>query len=216
MPELTISFDDSQAVNLEYTTVTLSAPTGLTATPVVGGGTFAAGNYFWEVTATTALGETTVSNEATAAIALNGSAQLAWNAVNGVVSNYKIYRGTAAGAENTLVATVAGNVTSFLDTDVGAAGAPPAANTAIVQDTTLITGFCYFVGYSLRESTGTAAAQVEIQDNTGVIAEIELDQSKSDTQGTFGAGSAINGFIKMHVIKGQVTGVIYARIEPVC
>jgi hypothetical protein len=132
MPELTISYEDSVPVTLEFVTVQAQPPTGLAVAPVVGGGTFAAGNYFWEVTATTSLGETTVSNEATTAIALNGSANLSWNAPNATVTGYKLYRGTVSGAENVLVTTIVGNLTQFTDTNVGGAGAPPGANTATV------------------------------------------------------------------------------------
>lgn len=105
----------------------LSTPTGLGAAAVGSGGTFAAGSYFWKVTAIAGNGETNGSNEATATLVLNGSATLTWTAVTGA-TGYKIYRGTATGAENALVGTV-GQVTTFTDTGAAGSGAtPPASN----------------------------------------------------------------------------------------
>lgn len=110
----------------------LAAPTGVGVTPVVGGGTFAAASYFWKVTALNAEGETIGSTEATAAIALNGSATVTWTARTGA-TGYKIYRSATTGTENVspaLVGTV-GAVVTFTDTGaVAAAGAVPAVNTA--------------------------------------------------------------------------------------
>lgn len=106
----------------------IAAPTGLGATAVGSGGTFAAASYFWKVTAITAAGETTGSNEATAAIALNGSANLVWTA-SAEATGYKIYRGTVTNTQDRLVATV-GAVTSFTDTGaVGTGNTVPGANT---------------------------------------------------------------------------------------
>jgi hypothetical protein len=108
----------------------LAPPSALAAGAVVGGGTFAAGTYFWVVTGTNAQGETTKSNEATATIALNGSANLTWSALPAGTTGVKVYRGTVAGAENRLVATL-GAVTAYLDTGtVGSAATPPTNNTA--------------------------------------------------------------------------------------
>lgn len=81
------------------------------------GGTFAAATYFWKITAVNSTGEGPVSNEITSAIALNGTAAMSWPAVP-TATSYKVYRGTVAGAENALVATV--TVPTF--TDTGAVG----------------------------------------------------------------------------------------------
>ena len=214
--EIDISVDDSTVTNLRFATVNVGSPTGLVATPVVGGGTFAAGTYFWEVTATTALGETTVSNEASAVIALNGSATLVWNAVNGPITGYKLYRGTVSGAENVLVTTVGSGVTTFTDTNVGGAGNPPVANTAEQVDYTLITGYCWYEGYSIAETSGTAAVWLEIQDSGGVIEEVRLPASGNNARGPFTKHRPIDGFIRVHVISGNAKGLVYARIPSVC
>lgn len=213
--ELDISYDDSVGVNLDFTSTLSGAPAGLTATPVAGGGTFAAGTYFYEVTATTALGETTVSNEASAVVALNGSVNLAWNAPNNVVTGYKVYRGTASGAENTLVTTIVGNTTTFTDTNVGAGGAPPGTNTATISDYVLITGYCHYLGYAIAETSGTNPLYVEILDNTSRLGEARISASGSETETAPGKGKLVNGFIKVHVNSGVGRGTIYATIPPV-
>lgn len=214
--EITVDFDTSVPVNIQFATTNSGVPVGLTATAVGTGGTFAAGTYFWEVTATTAFGETTVSNEATATLVLNGSATLAWGAPQNVVTGYKVYRGTVSGSENVLVTTIVGQTTTFTDTNVGGAGTPPGTNTAIIQDYTLITGFCWYAGYALYETTGTTAAAVEIQDTPGRIGACRLSAGGSETEADYKTAIPIDSFIKVHVISGQLKGNIYVRIPPVC
>ena len=115
--------------------VGLTAPGGFSVTAVATGGTFAAGAYFWQVTATNAAGETIGSTERTATLVLNGSANLAWNRVPGA-TGYKVYRATTTGTENVspaLVATI-GSGTTLTYTDTGtatSAGAVPATSTAL-------------------------------------------------------------------------------------
>lgn len=104
-------------------------PTGLTATAVATGGTFAANTYYWEIVAVAESGTTLPSNEATATIVLNGSAKLAWPAVAGAVS-YNVYRTTTSGTYTT-PALVASGVTTNSYTDTGTAvgtGTVPGSN----------------------------------------------------------------------------------------
>lgn len=110
----------------------IAAPSGLAAAAVGSGGTFAAGAQYWKITGINGSGETTGSNEATATLVLNGSANLTWSALPAGTTGVKIYRGTASGAENVLVATL-GAVTSYTDTGTaGTAATPPAVNTTPV------------------------------------------------------------------------------------
>lgn len=212
MDELTISLESYETVTLPYATAQLSPPFGLAATPVAGGGTFAANTYYWVVTAETALGETTASNEASAAIVLNGSADLAWSLPGGTITAVKVYRGTAAGAENALIATL-GAVTSYTDTGTaGAAATPPVANTATIQDTTLITGAGVFLGWSFRETTGTASADIRIQDISTDLAVCRLASSASETEGPFTDGVPLRNTVKIHVDAGSVQGVVWVGI----
>ena len=124
------------------------APSGLGAAANVGGGTFAAATYFWKVTGLTSAGETTGSNEASVAVALNGTATLTWSALPAGTTGVKVYRGTASNAENVLVATL-GAVVTYTDTGTaGSAGSPPAASTAYTATDSVVTG-------SLRDSAST-------------------------------------------------------------
>jgi hypothetical protein len=108
----------------------LPPPEGLVAVAVGTGGSFAAGTYYWKVTGTNAAGETTASNEAGAVIGAGGAATLTWDALAGGTTGVNVYRGTAAGAENILVASL-GAVTSCADTGSGSTVAiPPLSSTA--------------------------------------------------------------------------------------
>ena len=82
----------------------------------VSGGALATGTYYYVVTAATANGETTASNEQSAAVAgPTGEATVNFLAVSGA-TGYKIYRGAASGGENLLVGTAGAGATSFTDT----------------------------------------------------------------------------------------------------
>lgn len=131
---------------------TLAAPSGASATPVGSGGTFAAATYFWKVTFVNPKGETT-GTEVTAAVALNGSCNLAWAApAAGTATAVKVYRGTASNGENVLVATLAAGASAYTDTGTaGTAATPPAANSAVTADHLVMEG-------SLRDSAHPAVA----------------------------------------------------------
>lgn len=109
------------------TVTALTASTLSLGTTSTSGGTLAAGTYYWKVSATSSGGTGIGSNEVTATTTGATSSQvLNWTAVTGA-TGYNVYRGTAAGAENILVASV-GAVTTYTDTGLaGTAGAPPAA-----------------------------------------------------------------------------------------
>ena len=62
--------------------------------------------FWWKVTFVNEYGETTGSNEVTGTPVSTGSAVLTWTAPPAGTTGVKVYRGTAAGAENTLVATL--------------------------------------------------------------------------------------------------------------
>lgn len=109
----------------------LTAPGTVTPTPSTTGGTMASGTVFYKVTAIDASGgETAASPEATATTTgSTGSVALAWTAVATAVS-YKVYKGTAAGAENTFFTT---GTNSFTDTGAaGTGGTPPASGAGTV------------------------------------------------------------------------------------
>lgn len=106
----------------------LAAPVVTLGATATTGGTFAAGTYFWKVTATDANGETIGSNEVTATLAANGTQVLNWGAITGA-TGYKVYRGTTAGGQDKLITTL-GTVTTYTDTGTaGTAASVPSTNT---------------------------------------------------------------------------------------
>lgn len=89
------------------------------ATSTTGGtGLAAATPYFYVVTGVDVNGnESLASNEqtVTTGAGATNSNTVTWAAVSGAVA-YRVYRGTAAGAENVVYAVAGGNVLTFLDT----------------------------------------------------------------------------------------------------
>ncbi|HWB07900.1 MAG TPA: choice-of-anchor L domain-containing protein [Pirellulales bacterium] len=107
-------------------------PSPIQTSPAVSstGGTLATGSYYYVITALTASGETTASGEVSAAVTgPTGEVTLSWFPVVGA-TGYKIYRGTASGAENVLAGIVSvGTTASFVDTGaVVATGQSPPVN----------------------------------------------------------------------------------------
>lgn len=99
-------------------TAVIAAPVQSAASGSTAGGGLASATYYYTVTATTALGETTASNEESVAVTgPTGSVAVHWADVVGA-TGYKIYRGGAAGGENVLVATMPAGSTSCIDTDI--------------------------------------------------------------------------------------------------
>jgi len=126
--------------------LTLSPPTNLGAVAASSGGSLAAGAHHYMVTgvgpasAGVNAGETTTSNEVgVSTTGSTSSVQLSWDTVP-LMEDYKIYRGTAPGAENELVATVAATAYApgvrQLYTDTGpfnSSATPPSTNTAVMN-----------------------------------------------------------------------------------
>lgn len=109
-------------------TSALAAPVQAAAATATAGGTIAAGTYFYVVTAINARGETLVSNEKSqVTTGAASTVTVNWAQVPGA-TGYRVYRGTASGAQNRFYAV--GAVGTYTDTEAGStAGLPPAANT---------------------------------------------------------------------------------------
>ena len=134
-------------------------PSGLAVTGSSTGGTLAAGTYFWVVTAITADGETKASNEVTATLTgTTSSAALTWTLPAGA-TGAKVYRGTAAGAEGTLVATL-GAVSTYTDAGaVGTSATPPATDSTGTTET--VTHMAFFdteSGANIAAPSGVSVA----------------------------------------------------------
>lgn len=183
------------AANLTAVTPTVAGPL---AAPVAALGSktnsatgFAAGTYFWKVTAINAFGETVGSNEVTATLVLNDHQTISWAAITGA-TGYKLYRGTAAGAENKLIATV-GAVTSVVDDGLpGTTASLPVTNTtgsrlvsfAVVPDTLAGIG----VWYEFGDGTWDYA------DSPGDITHVY------DEPGTYTVQASSNGYWVIHSV----------------
>jgi hypothetical protein len=100
-------------------TPSVGAPV-ITLGTAASGGSFAAGTYFWKLTATNTAGETIGSNELTATLTANQKQPINWTAITGA-DGYRLYRGTVAGGEDVLVAEISGGTTATY-TDLGGAG----------------------------------------------------------------------------------------------
>ncbi|HQU41153.1 MAG TPA: hypothetical protein PK867_00015 [Pirellulales bacterium] len=111
-------------------TTALAVPAAPTVTSISdGNSTLAAGTYYYVVTATDAQGETTASGETSQTVTAGHALNLTWTAVNGA-TGYNIYRGTATGQEDVLVASIAATANPFFK-DAGnetTFDAPPATN----------------------------------------------------------------------------------------
>jgi hypothetical protein len=109
----------------------LTAPTQTATATATTGGTLAAGTYYYKVTALNANGESLGSNEESqVTTGSTSTVTVSWGSVTGATS-YRVYRGTAAGAENVYY-TVNSGVTY---TDTGAAstaGTPPTVAGAVI------------------------------------------------------------------------------------
>jgi hypothetical protein len=126
------NLDAANYVDYGLLGVALAAPISGAVTPSGAGGTLAAGTYYYEVTAVTPGGETTVSAEHSVTnTGSTSSNTIPWSAVPGA-TGYNIYRGTTPGGENVMYSV--GAVTTFTDTGAaGVAATPPASNTTNFQ-----------------------------------------------------------------------------------
>jgi len=174
----------------------LQVPVITLGTTAGSGGTFGAGTYYWKVTAYNSVGETVASNEVTATLAANGTQVLNWAELPSV-AGYKVYRGTAAGAENTLVTTIStpGTVT-YTDTGIaGTAATPPASGTvrALGPHTVTITP---------PATPGTTPARLEYL----IIADSQR-KGVEVYNGTLGGSSLWNATTLRAPQTGQVAGI---------
>ncbi|MGH7192458.1 MAG: hypothetical protein ACREJM_02870, partial [Candidatus Saccharimonadales bacterium] len=114
-------------------------PTLGTITPVAGGKLTAGQTYYYVVTAVNSSGyETVASNEQSGtATTPDGTMPLAWSTstLSGL-TGYNVYRGTAPGAENTLLANVPAGNTNFSD-DGSLAGTPNTPPPGVVRTETI-------------------------------------------------------------------------------
>ncbi|MCW3058035.1 MAG: polysaccharide deacetylase, partial [Solirubrobacterales bacterium] len=126
------AFNEGDMKLISQQDATLTNPTLSSATASTSGGSLQAGTYYYEITATTAYGETLPSNQVNASTTgSTGSIALKWPAVaSASVTGYRIYRASASGQE-TLLTSAGSTATTFTDTGLATGSThPPASNTA--------------------------------------------------------------------------------------
>lgn len=163
-------------------TTQVSAPGTITAIGSSFGGYLPAGTYYYKITATNQVGETTGSTEASVTLSTSGSSiSLTWAAVTGA-TGYKIYRGGSSGGENVYVAVT---TNSFNDiTTVSTNGTVPTSNTTGTTWTPTLSQTPLQVLYLRNQSsannatiawtpTGGGSATVAVLAPNGAIALLE-------------------------------------------
>lgn len=75
----------------------------------------------------------------------------------------------------------------------------------------LIAGKTRLVGWSLRETTGAAAASVNFTSGGNVIATAALASGTSDNHYPPGGGIVASSDISIAILAGSVTGAVYVR-----
>lgn len=155
----------------------------ISATPN-GAGSLAAGTYYYVVTGLDEAGGETVRSQEVSATVGASSAILVSYAGTNQYFNYRVYRGTAAGAETVYYTTT--SQTSFNDTGAAStAGSPPTSGTALV---TRLSG-----GYNNGNSWIAAGAAGNPNNKVGIGT--ALPATKLDVNGVITArqGLVVNG-----------------------
>ena len=73
-------------------------------------------------------------------------------------------------------------------------------------------GVTYLASVELTP-TMVAATVVEIQDTGNILGEVSLGPGQSETDAISSEGIPCQGQIKVHMVSGNVTGVVYARLR---
>lgn len=123
------------------------------ATSTSGGSLPATTAYYYKVTAITAAGETTASNEETITTGAGStnSNTINWNSVPNA-TGYKIYEGSSSGGESTLLKTISSGSTvtyTHAGGESTSAASPPSVNTAAPPSAALLNGVSPLSGFLL-------------------------------------------------------------------
>jgi hypothetical protein len=211
MDEIDISFVGQIVTPIAVASAFEPTPSGLAAAPNIGGGTFAAGTYFWVITGTDALGETTASNEATAVVALNGTVTLTWNQLPQGTTGVKVYRGTVSGSENALIATL-GPVVTFNDTGTaGSAATPPIVNSAEIGTQLIVSGPCRLWGFGIRETSGINPVSLGIRNGGQEVVPLVIGTGLSSLFYFGEPGIHFRNNLQIRVNSGVFSGSIYVQ-----
>lgn len=93
------------------------------------------------------------------------------------------------------------------------------ANVAVVSVPTttvsqlIAAGRCWLAGWSLRETTGAAPAQVEFTSGGSPVGESSMLANGSDTHWLGDHGIGVHGDVTLNVVSGSVRGAVYVAVE---
>lgn len=124
-----ISFVSGTSFTTETNAIPITAPVQNSASTSTSGGSLIAGTYYYVITATNAIGETIKSNEVSiTTTGTTSSNSINWTSVTNA-TGYKVYRGTAAGAESVYYVISSGSTVTYVDTNATSTiGTPPSSN----------------------------------------------------------------------------------------
>jgi hypothetical protein len=211
----TVTYTDTGTAGTSATppvvnTAAIAVPSGLGVSGSGTGGTLPAGTDYWVITALTAQGETTRSNEVNANLTgTTSSAALTWTADSGA-TGYRIYRGTSAGGEAYLAGFVnLGATTSF--TDIGSSVNASALPTHQVQlqwqqPSNLLQTFSYTITQTTGGSTTASTVVTAPSANaTGLVTAVVGSLTTSNVY-TFTVTVALaNGNTATYPVSNAVT-----------
>lgn len=79
-----------------------------------------------------------------------------------------------------------------------------------------IDSLCWLTGWSFRETTGAAAAAVELRSGGNVIGEAAIPSGGTATQWLGPNGVRCEGGVTVHIVSGSVIGAVYAGYAVAC
>lgn len=172
----------------------ISAPT-LTMSSQTTYFTGASATYYYKITGYNVGGETTGSNEVSMVVTNGGdSPYLSWPALPLGLNGVKVYRGTAAGAENRLIATIVGSAASgYLDDGsvAGTVASPPGAST--IANSSQVVNIDTSGLYAGATSYAAAPFTIDLAGNltaaTGTITGYHFQTAKSGKKISLGASA---------------------------
>lgn len=77
----------------------------------------------------------------------------------------------------------------------------------------IASGRCWLAGWSLRETTGAATAEVEFTSGGNPVGESSMIAGGSDTHWLGDHGIGVSGDVTLNVISGSVRGAVYVAVE---
>ena len=205
----------------EITTLPVAVPTGVSASVgtsgSVGSNLVASTTYYYEITATTSNGETTVSSQVSG---IEGSTAypitLNWVQDTGA-TGYKIYKSTTLGGETFLASVSGGSTITYTDSgNIATTGIlTPSTNTATTNTNQIslswnsVPGATYYDIY--RSTSSTFGSSVEYVSNTNSFIDTNISQTTSLPETTVAATSVeYNGYV--YEIGGIGNGAIGSTV----